>query len=527
MRQLLRQYAPSWLVNLPSLIEPAESLALEHQRIAVAPERVLREFAGFLETLAQDQPVVLVLEDLHWADPSTLSLISFLARRQETARLMLLGTYREDEVLSGNHPLMEVQRELQLHGHCGHLPLERLSKAAVSEYLKARFTTSEASQELVSTVHRRSDGNPLFMVNIIDFLVTQQNIQTQNGSLHLSREIDENSVPTTIRQLTEIQLERLAVHDRELLEVASVAGPEFSTAALAAGLGESLEQVENRTQTLARHGIFLKASGTESWSDGTSASRYGFNHALYQNVIYHGVSGAKRARLHRTIGQRLEAGHRGATDDIAAELAVHFERAGDSLRATQYLLQAGRKAMRQSGYQEAINHAAKGLSLIKPLAQTSQSVELELGFELLLGVCLSTLKGYAASEANKAFSNARALSRKIANQSLIFQSLAGLWSFYVVRAEFRSALEMAEQMLKLARTARNSTFFVDGHMAAAMTLFYLGDFVAALDQSTKSYSHYNFKRHLSHTPTYGWDSGVLALAYKAKTLWFLGHPTKV
>ena len=172
--QLLRQYAPSWLVNFPAVTDPGERPQLEQQRVGITPERMLREIASFFEALARDQTVFLVLEDLHWADPSTATLISFLARRKEAARLLLLGTYREDEVLSRNHPFKEVQRELQLHGHCRHLPLGLLSEGAVSEYLKARFAVSQISRKLVSTVHRRSEGNPLFMVNVTDFLLTEQ-----------------------------------------------------------------------------------------------------------------------------------------------------------------------------------------------------------------------------------------------------------------------------------------------------------------------------------------------------------------
>src|SRR5262245_22357858 len=199
--ELLRRYAPSWLVNLPGLTDPNERAELERQTVGITPERKLREIAAFFESLAAEQTVLLVLEDLHSLDPSTVALISFLARRREPARLVLVGTYREGEVERLNHPLKSIKDELELHHFCTHLALKLLSRSAVGDYLGARFETPHVSEKVTATVYRRSEGNPLFMVNVTEYLVAQGAIVQHGGSVELTQPIEKESTPTTLSQL--------------------------------------------------------------------------------------------------------------------------------------------------------------------------------------------------------------------------------------------------------------------------------------------------------------------------------------
>ncbi len=214
---------------------------MARQCLGVTPERRLREIAAFLEEIAKDRTMVLILEDLHWLDPSTLALISLLARRREAARLMLIGTYRGGEVERLKSPLKTVAAELEMHKFCVHLPLKLLNRSAVEEYLAARFDNPAVSSSVVSTVYARSEGNPLFMVNVTDHLVAREAVVQEYGSVELASESDENTAPSTIRELIERQLEALPAADQELLKTASVAGMTFSTAAVAAGLGVSID----------------------------------------------------------------------------------------------------------------------------------------------------------------------------------------------------------------------------------------------------------------------------------------------
>ena len=224
--QLLRNYAPSWLLHLPGMLNTEERLELERQSIGITPERRLREITAFLEAVAADRTLVLVLEDLHWLDPSSLSLISFLARRQEPTRMTLIGSYREGEVERLNEPLKNTKEDLELHNYCKHLPLKPLSRSAVREYIEARLEVPRVSEKVVATVYQRSEGNPLFMVNVTDYLIAREAIVQESESVELRHEV-ELETPSTLAHLIVRQLENLSLEDQELLESASVAGMNF------------------------------------------------------------------------------------------------------------------------------------------------------------------------------------------------------------------------------------------------------------------------------------------------------------
>jgi DNA-binding winged helix-turn-helix (wHTH) protein/predicted ATPase len=525
MVESLRRYAPSWLANLPALITAEERAELERQSTGIAPERRLREIGAFLEEISRDQTVLLVLEDLHWLDPSSLALISFLARRRETARLMLIGTYRAGEVERLNHPLKSVATELELHDFCVHLPLKLLSRGAVEEYLAIRFE-SPVSKPLISTVFVRSEGNPLFMINVIDYLLSQEAIVRENSSVKLGSMSEQEAVPGTIRQLISRQFGALSQDDQELLEAASVGGTTCSVSAVASAIGRARETVENQCRLLAEREQFLRYSGFRRSPVGKVTARYSFLHALYQNAIYDRMGDARKARLHRSIGEHIETVYEGATEQVSAELALHFERAGDFFRAVKYLLQSAQRATHQTAYQEALTYCENGLARLKSLKDFTQRYELEMSFHLLAGVSFASLQGYASAQGQIAFAKARTLSARVTNKVLLFQSLAGLWSYHLLRGELRESLKIATTMLDLARGLREWSFAVNGHMAAGCSRFYLGDLAKAHNHLRRVTSEYDMERVQSTAPTYSWDPGVVAACYDAMSLWMLGYPVQ-
>src|SRR5262249_26411512 len=231
---VLRHYAPSWLGHRPALLETAERETLQRQTAGVTRGRMLREVVDALEAYSAAHGVVLVLEDLHWSDPSTVELLALLARRPAPARLLVVGTYRPVEVIVGDHPLKAAKQELQLHGQCQELPLPLLSEPAVAGYLAAKVSAAEHPTTplpaLAHLIHHRTDGNPLFMVTVVEQVLAQS--ATDAAGL----DIGQVSIPVTIRQLLEQQVGRLETQDQRLLDAASVVGTEFSAAAVAAAV---------------------------------------------------------------------------------------------------------------------------------------------------------------------------------------------------------------------------------------------------------------------------------------------------
>ncbi|MGH8010804.1 MAG: ATP-binding protein, partial [Candidatus Binatia bacterium] len=232
--EVLRHHAPLWLLQMPTLLSEAEFALVQRRVQGATQERMLRELAEAIEAYTAERPLLLVLEDLHWSDVSTLELIAYLARRREPARLLVIGTYRPVEGLGKEHPLRTMSQELHLHHDCMELPLEFLTEAAVGQYLLQRFGVGETSvsslQDVARIVHQRTEGNPLFMVNVVDFLLAQ-GVIVQNGAQEIVQgEVGQAAVgvPDNIRQMIERQIEHLSVAEQRVLAVASVAGGEFS-----------------------------------------------------------------------------------------------------------------------------------------------------------------------------------------------------------------------------------------------------------------------------------------------------------
>ena len=473
---VLRQYAPTWLVHLPALVSPAEREQLQREVQGATPQRMLREMAEALEALTAERPLLLVLEDLHWSDVSTLDLLSVVARRTERARLFIIGSYRPAEVLGNGHPLRTVTQELHLHKQCEELRLGLLSEEDVTAYLRKRLSVGAHSrapfQRLATLLHRRTDGNPLFLVSVVEDLVTQGALVQDNENWTLQEEgaTIERSVPENIRQLVARQGERLSRAAQRILEAGSVAGMEFSAAAVAAALAWDVADIEEQCAALAGRQQFLRPAGIAEWPDGTRAARYGFLHALYQQLWHERVSVSQLQRWQVRIGERKEAAYGERTREIATELAVHFEQGRDYRRAVQYLHLAGENATRRSAHREAISLLTKGLELLKTLPDTPERTQQELALHVTLGAPLQATRGFASPEVEATYTRARELCQQVGETRQLFPVLYGLRTFHQVRGEFLTARELGEQLLGLAQREQDPTLLVEAYWAAGQHL---------------------------------------------------------
>ena len=227
--ELLNRFAPTWLAQMPALLTREERVRLQAEMQGVTQQRMLREMTQALEALATEAPLVLLLEDLHWSDFSTLELIAAIARRSELARLLILGTYRPVEILANDHPLRTMKQELELHRYCEELRLKLLTEENVADYLAQRLA-SDASRRfgtLASVIHTRTDGNPLFMVNMVDYLLDDARREVSEAELAETLHAHRLDALRSIRQMIERNLERLKPEEQAVLEGASVAGQSF------------------------------------------------------------------------------------------------------------------------------------------------------------------------------------------------------------------------------------------------------------------------------------------------------------
>lgn len=477
--QILAQSAPTWLEQLPGLLSDEDLAAVQRRARGGTRGRMMRELGEALDALTRETPLVLLLEDLHWSDAATIDLLGMLARRRDAARLLILGTYRPAEVAAA-HPLRWVRPELQLHGYCDEISLGFLTPSQVHEYLARRFPGHGLPDDLAPALHRSTDGNPMFLVNTVDYLIGQGQLREIDGGWRLlgPAEAVASRVPETLAQLVHEQLARLTADEQAALAAASVAGAEFSAAVVAGGNDE--EEAELRCRTLARRGQFLRAAGIAEWPDGTVAGRYGFIHALYQQVLYGALPVGERAGLHLRTAQRLERGYGERAGEIAGELAAHFALGRDFERAARYRQLAGEHALRQHAYREAAEHATRGLELLAAFPRSRERAERELTLQVTLGAALTATQGYGAPVVARTYARARDLCAEVGETPELLAVLRGVGRFYVIRAEFQTARDVGTQLLALAEAKGGVVPLLMAHNALGVVSLYAGDFEGAL-----------------------------------------------
>ena len=528
LAQLLHEHAPTWLLELPSLLPAGEREALRQQVPGTTRERMLRELAGAIEAITVEVPLMIVLEDLHWSDYSTLDLISYLARRRDRARLIVVGTYRPVDVILGEHPLKAVKRELQAHGLCRELPLEYLTEAAVEQYLAATLPGHQFPKWLARLVHRRTEGNPLFMVNLVEYLIAEHIIvrRGEEWILHGGVADVESGIPESVRQLIERQIDRLTADERRVLEGASVVGMECSSVAIGAGLEEPTDWVDEHCEALVRRHQFLTPPRLVELPDGTITPRYKFGHILYLEVPYRLLPAMRRAQIHRRIGHSGEAIYGSRVGDIAAELAMHFEQGNDPPRAVRYLLMAAENARHRSAHYEVEALARRGLSALAALPPSPERDQQELSLRILLGVSVMSLKGFAADEVKEIYARALELCRAQAASPEAFIAQWFLGLFYYFRAEMEHCHAIAQELVDRANRLDDSLLASEAACAFGVTLVDLGQFSAALDQCDRVASFCEGQHDRQRRAFAGQDPAVTSECYAARALWALGYPER-
>lgn len=367
--------APSWAMQLPAHI-PLDRMALLRRDIGEAGrERMLREIGHFLDVISAAHPLLLVFEDLHWADYSTVDLLSALARRRVPARLMILGSYRTEDTEAGVHPVKQVAHALALRKLCHEIELAPLGAEAVADYLAGGNPAAPVALPFAALIQSQSGGNPLFMTATLDHLAERGLVEQTDGAWHSRATLDqlELGIPDSLLKVIEARISRLTAGQCAVLQAAALAGATFRPAIAAAAIDGSDEAFEDICEDLSRRALFIRRDEARA---GTGEGTYSFRHALYRQALYDRQGPLRRAQGHRRIGDRLEAScpapDRSA---IAAELVRHFSAAGDWAHVLPYLRLSLQTAKRRFANREAMAILDQASVVVQRLPEEARAAE--------------------------------------------------------------------------------------------------------------------------------------------------------
>lgn len=432
--------APTWLAQFPALLTPDRRATLDREILGMTRERMLREICDLLDTLASAQPLVIVFEDLHWADPSTIDVISAVARRRASSQLMIIGTGR---CVGADHPLHRLRQDLLAHKLSHEIALEPLTEPDIIRYVSGASAATPSVEAVARLIYRHSGGNPLFMVAVWDDMVRRGAIAREGTTVRLRAELEDLDlgVPPTLTRMIEAQVDGLSAEERAALEVGSVVGVGFSTWLIAAAMSADPEAVERLCDGIARRKGLLRATA-ERDSGGHASPGYQFKHALYRDVLYGSQSPHRRVQWHLRIGEELErvVGPGKISDgmdvfgvrpeercgsrvlaEAAPDLARHFEAAADWSRAANYLGIMADTAGRRCASHDAIALWERALDLVTRLPD-ADAARTGVEVEILQRLAAS----YVVSNDARAVATYERLVSRSARYGMLAEEISGL-----------------------------------------------------------------------------------------------------
>jgi DNA-binding winged helix-turn-helix (wHTH) protein len=518
---LLIERAPMWVLQMPGLIPPAQVDELRRRIVGGGHDRMLREMLDALHAAAQQTLVVVVLEDLHWSDASTLDLLEAIAMDRRPGRLLVIGTHRPGDAAPASRAVHALAVGLRLRGRADLITLDALRESDVAELLEAHFGRA-APSDLAALLHARTGGIPLFVERLLDSWLEDGWLSVTADEVHVTCDLDQlaAAIPDSLRQLIEHAFERLAANEQTILSAASVAGREFTSAEVAAACRNPEDDVEATLAELGRRGVFVEPRGELTWPDHTVTSRFAFEHDLHREVLYDRIGPRRTAMLHLAIGGRLEQAHR---DDPggAAALATHFLAGADAARALRYCTLAAEQQMQRSAHHEAIQHLHCAAEMLTRLPATRSRAEEELRLKVTLGNALITAKGYAAPETAAAYADARRLCEELGDGPHFLPVLYGLWNNAFVSGRHPSAHELASSFLELAERFDDDSIVV-ARRAVGWPLVFMGRAIEARMHLEQIPATIDPRRTAALIASYGEDPATAGRAALSWARWLTG-----
>jgi class 3 adenylate cyclase/predicted ATPase len=458
--------------------------------------------------IASRQPTLMLLEDVHWIDPTTLEAVGPVIDRIQDANVLLVVTYRPEF-----HPSWSG------YGHITTLMLSRLPRRQ-GQALVANVTGGKPlPAEVLSQIVAKTDGVPLFVEELTKTVLESGAVEEGEESWRLTGPFSGVAIPATLHDSLMARLDRLAPV-KEVAQIGACIGREFPHELIAAlspladnELRDALVQLSD-SELIFRRGTPPEAS-------------YTFKHALVQDAAYQSLLKSRRQAYHARIAALLEERFPDTVENEPEILAHHFSEAGESDAATDYWLRAGRRAAARVAYWEAAAHLRRGLELVGDAWRHDDARRRKaLALQVALGPALIATEGYLAPETERCYAQARALCESLDDPAELFPVLYGLWVIHFIRAELDETRRIAEDFLQRAELGSDRTALLSAHRTLGSSLLGLGDFTAARQHLERTVALYDAERDRHLARTYSLDPNVCAKAYLCWTLWSLGYPDR-
>ena len=513
-----------WLTQLKKLVERKSALPAD---LTLQQSHLFEQYTRVIQSLSREKPLLLVLDDLHWVDEGSASLLFHIGRQVKGNRILVIGSFRPTEVAMGReekrHPIVPVLHEFKRD--FGEIELD-LEKAEGREFVDA-FIDSEPNKlgkMFRETLSTQTKGQPLFTVELLRAMQEQgMLVKDREGRWVEGRTFDWHKLPSRVDAVIMERISRLTEKMREVLTLASVEGQEFTAEVVARLRKEEVrELIRILSSELEKRHHLVSAKGIRSLEK-QRLSLYVFQNILFQTYLYNSLDEVERIHLHEEVGNVLETLYGEQADEISVQLARHFQEARIMPKAVEYLAKAGNKALHLSAYAETIADFRKALDILKSFPPSPERDQHELSFQIPLAASLQAIHGYGAPEVSSTYGRMRELCQKMAESPQIIYALYFLANYHWLRAEHGTALEFTEQMMSLAQKADDRLSLAVTHTLHGTLSFIMGKLSSALEHLGQMNAFYNPKEHSHLAFIYGQDPGIISLCSTASVLWDLGY----
>jgi class 3 adenylate cyclase/predicted ATPase len=462
------------LLGISEAEDPIDGMnpQLRKQRTLDAIKRVLVR-----ESLVQ--PLMVIFEDLHWFDTESLEFLTLLADSLANLRILMLVNHRPEFA----HPWGGKSYYRQLR-------VEPLEADTAEELLSALLTDAVELRPLKELIVRKSEGNPLFIEEIVRALFENRTIVREGEALHVTRSRAEISIPATVEGIIAARIDRLPPAEKSVLQALAVIGEEFS-------LPVAQQALEKPEEDLLKSLAYLQRAEFIYEHPTVAQTEFTFKHALLHDVAYNSVLKERRSAIHGRTAAAIETIYANRLDDHLSKLVHHYRLSGDDRKTVYYLHQAGQQAYERSAVTEALVHFDAGLEIVSRLSPDSVTAELELALQISLGDSLMSTGGFAAEGVAKAFGRARDLCGRVGESRQLVPALFGLWAFHNFGGNLKTARELGEELLAIAERRQDQAARLMAHTALGITLAYSGELRRALEHCTQGVSVYSPAQGLS------------------------------